>query len=230
MSYRNFIKNNLNMSKIEYICTNKYIKMAYDNIDQRRQEILELIKKNEATSKNIRLVAEKYKCSYSSVSADRIYLMHKGEHSLYVNPKNRAFIKERDKFCQYCGYVTDNMIIEHVIPAFLGGVAQQYNLVLACQQCNCKKRQNVVLPKNINLLAALNSDWANKIIELSKSHAFDTRKFNKGKGRKTNDPLITFRVSASENQVNEIGLIEAKNLAKKVTREAILTAFQAKIK
>jgi hypothetical protein len=58
----------------------------------------------------------------------------------------------------------------------------------------------------------------------------DKRKFNKGTGRKTKDPLMTFRVSASQEQINKIGLTEAKKIAKLATRKAILTAFRAKIK
>jgi hypothetical protein len=49
-------------------------------------------------------------------------------------------------------------------------------------------------------------------------------------GRKTKEPLRQIHVSAPKVQIEAIGVNEATDIAKKATREAILTAFQNKIK
>ena len=203
--------------------------MAHVNIEKRRVVVQNLIDSNQATSKNLRKVSEEYNCSYNAVYADKIYLTRTESESLFISQKIKEHVRVRDKFCQYCGGLSNSMVIDHVIPTVLGGIAMPYNLVLACQKCNIKKRSNVVISKNFNVLASLNNDWANKIIELADKHNFDMRRFNSGDGRKTKDRLKTFRISASESQMNIIGFENAIKLAKSAARKAIVIEYLKKI-
>jgi len=42
--------------------------------------------------------------------------------------------------CMYCGRHNANMVIEHIIPRSRGGKDGGQNLAVACQSCNCLKR------------------------------------------------------------------------------------------
>ncbi len=42
--------------------------------------------------------------------------------------------------CMYCGRHDANMFIEHIIPRSRGGKDGGQNLAVACQSCNCLKR------------------------------------------------------------------------------------------
>lgn len=51
-----------------------------------------------------------------------------------------------------------------------------------------------------------------------------------GTGKHTNDPLQTFTISASKKEIEVLGITEVKQIAKKAARQAILIAFQKKVR
>ena len=82
----------------------------------------------------------------------------------------RLLLFERDNFtCQYCGVngTSDELIIEHVIPAVIGGVAKPYNLVVACQSCNSTKRSKVWIPRNLGVITKAHPEWKDKVLKLA---------------------------------------------------------------
>lgn len=55
-------------------------------------------------------------------------------------PLSRRNILHRDGHsCQYCGYIGDDLTLDHVIPRSRGGGDTWENLVTACVTCNVKK-------------------------------------------------------------------------------------------
>ena len=64
----------------------------------------------------------------------------------YINPArrrikfNRKNVLRRDNFtCQYCGKVSYDLTIDHVIPLALGGTHRWENVVACCHDCNNRK-------------------------------------------------------------------------------------------
>lgn len=52
----------------------------------------------------------------------------------------RLEVFNRDRYqCQYCGKVTRQLTLDHVIPRYRGGPHTWENLVSACNQCNRRK-------------------------------------------------------------------------------------------
>lgn len=158
--------------------------MAHPNIDERRQAIRELLdNKIEITPTLKRSLMKQFNCSHGAIKADLLmFLRPKTSETYFVSPSLKVKIFKRDgSFCQYCA---DNKpyeyIIEHVIPASIGGVGRDFNLVVACQKCNTKKRNKVWKPNNFHVLAKLNKEWANKIENLAVAK-------RKGAGRKNQD-------------------------------------------
>lgn len=67
----------------------------------------------------------------------------------------RKAIFERDNnTCQYCGRKTrkERLTIDHVIPKSRGGGEEWNNLVLACLECNARKRNKVPEEAGMKLL------------------------------------------------------------------------------
>ena len=60
-------------------------------------------------------------------------------------PKPQVHLSKREIFrrdnytCQYCGKVTTELTIDHVIPRHLGGKHEWTNVVAACPACNHRK-------------------------------------------------------------------------------------------
>lgn len=53
----------------------------------------------------------------------------------------RLQVIARDGFvCAYCGEVTDDIHIDHVMPLSRGGSSEMGNLVVACPTCNVSKK------------------------------------------------------------------------------------------
>jgi hypothetical protein len=78
--------------------------------------------------------------------------------------------------CQYCGTSRPrNWVIEHVIPESRGGHNEAYNLVLACQSCNNRKRSAVWVPTNIAVLELINPEWGARIREMAAEDAAHPR-------------------------------------------------------
>lgn len=63
---------------------------------------------------------------------------------------SRKNIMLRDKHtCQYCGFKSTSLTIDHIIPRERGGLDHWDNLVAACQNCNIKKGNRS--PEEINM-------------------------------------------------------------------------------
>jgi 5-methylcytosine-specific restriction endonuclease McrA len=57
------------------------------------------------------------------------------------------YILRRDQYrCVYCGATPDRYFLhlDHVVPRARGGVTHPANLVTACQDCNLRKRDQVI--------------------------------------------------------------------------------------
>ena len=66
-------------------------------------------------------------------------------------PLTRRNILHRDGHsCQYCGYMGDDLTLDHVIPRSRGGGDTWENLVTACVRCNVQKGSRT--PKEANMI------------------------------------------------------------------------------
>jgi 5-methylcytosine-specific restriction endonuclease McrA len=52
--------------------------------------------------------------------------------------RREVFARDRHT-CQYCGMVTHDLTIDHVVPRHRGGKHEWENLVAACRRCNHRK-------------------------------------------------------------------------------------------
>lgn len=145
--------------------------MAHPNILQRQAKVWKLLDEGELTHSEIKnLMSVEFECHKSAIHADIIQYMTKDvEETIYQSKHIREEIFKRDHgICQYCGDKNaDNYVVEHVIPAFNKGVARSYNLVLACQKCNTKKRRQVWIPRNFDVITKDNLEWGERILALS---------------------------------------------------------------
>jgi 5-methylcytosine-specific restriction endonuclease McrA len=65
----------------------------------------------------------------------------------------RNNIFARDNYtCQYCGKMTKDLTLDHVIPKRLGGKSTWENLVSACKSCNNKKGEKTLQQANMKLI------------------------------------------------------------------------------
>lgn len=147
--------------------------MAHPNIEERRAAVYKLAGgKKELQPKQRRELAATFNCSPAAIYADLIELKKPGRITLHANVKVRSLVLERDDVvCQYCGTEWEpglfEPVVEHVIPRIKGGVGKAYNLVCACQSCNCIKRSNVWVPINFQVLQEANPEWAKRIESLA---------------------------------------------------------------
>lgn len=115
--------------------------MAHPNINERRDYVQKLLKAGvKINHRKMVEIGEKFNCSHSAIRADIIALTREpGSITPHVSQNLRRLIRYRDGLiCQYCGKRDEwrDSLVEHIIPASIGGVAQAYNLVVACQSCN----------------------------------------------------------------------------------------------
>lgn len=78
-------------------------------------------------------------------------------------------VRQRDGLiCQYCGKEkkpADNdrsFVVEHILSSIVYGPSLPFNLVVACQKCNMKKR-GIWIPNNIGVLMRINRVYAEMI-------------------------------------------------------------------
>lgn len=65
----------------------------------------------------------------------------------------RNNIFARDNYtCQYCGKMTKDLTLDHIIPKRLGGKSTWENLVSACKNCNNKKGEKTLQQANMQLI------------------------------------------------------------------------------
>jgi hypothetical protein len=144
--------------------------MAHQNIDQRRAKIKMLIEQGFSfNSKTKNEIASEFNCHRSAIEADIIYFQNVNNPiTIYPSKNVKSRVKNRDNdTCQYCGDQNSLHVIEHIIPAALGGVAREYNLVVACQKCNAIKDRSIWIPKNIYAITSNNPEWRKKILALA---------------------------------------------------------------
>jgi Restriction endonuclease len=68
-------------------------------------------------------------------------------------PLAKREIFRRDNYtCQYCGKVTSELTIDHVVPRHLGGKHEWTNVVAACPSCNHRKGGRPLDETGMNLL------------------------------------------------------------------------------
>jgi hypothetical protein len=138
-------------------------------ISELKSEIRSLIYFGKLDMAAKKYLADKYSCTMNNINAQvaQSKCVING-YSIFPTKKQREHVKLRDdNKCQYC-YIDDGkMIIEHVVPTSMGGVAATFNLVVACHSCNCVKRSNVWKPINYMALAKENRMWANVIKRLA---------------------------------------------------------------
>ncbi len=81
--------------------------------------------------------------------------------------KDRVLSRD-NRTCQYCGNgdgPKSYIVVDHVISASRGGHGRLYNLVAACQSCNCKKRGKTWIPNNLDAITEQNPKWRARILE-----------------------------------------------------------------
>ncbi len=68
---------------------------------------------------------------------------------------SRYEIFNRDRYtCQYCGQVTRQLTLDHVIPRFRGGQHTWENVVSACVPCNRRKAGRTPQEANMKLISS----------------------------------------------------------------------------
>lgn len=68
---------------------------------------------------------------------------------LQISLTKREILRRDEYVCQYCGFYSHVMTIDHVIPRRLGGKHIWTNVVAACPSCN--RRKGGKLPENANM-------------------------------------------------------------------------------
>ena len=59
-------------------------------------------------------------------------------HRVAFNRKN--VFRRDDHACQYCGFKSSDLTLDHVLPRSRGGATAWENVVACCRRCNAKKR------------------------------------------------------------------------------------------
>ena len=108
--------------------------MAHPNIQQRQAHVKRLLESGEVFTAALKKeLAARYSCSVSAINADLVtFTKPHSRYSIHTSARVRTMVRNRDgKVCQYCGteYARE-YIVEHIIPAALGGEARPYNLAL----------------------------------------------------------------------------------------------------
>jgi len=76
---------------------------------------------------------------------------------IYIKRKKIALtrkniLKRDGNICQYCGSLSTEMTIDHIIPKDKGGSDSWLNLVAACRKCNFYKGNNYLRDTNLTLI------------------------------------------------------------------------------
>jgi hypothetical protein len=190
--------------------------MAHANILERQDHVKRLLDAGESIMcRQRRLLADQYGCSHHAIYADILFLSRpKNLKTAFPNPRIKAMIHARDgKVCQYCGLEGDgNYIVEHVIPASVGGIADPHNLTIACVSCNMAKKNQVWTPLNLDEITIDHPEWRDEILRRSTGpsriitftlmphHADKLRKICKARNI-TIDEWITAKVEGENDDV-----------------------------
>lgn len=79
----------------------------------------------------------------------------------------REILARDDGICQYCGVPVEKPHIDHIIPQVMGGNADMFNVVAACQKCNTTKNASVWVPKNLIYITEDFPEWGELVLRLS---------------------------------------------------------------
>jgi hypothetical protein len=139
--------------------------MAHANIDERRAEVGRILGQRVALSWRMRSeLGIRFGCSAHTIYADESFLRRPRGISVHTTPHMRARVRNRDiGTCQYCGTTDGELIVEHVLPAMMGGPARLFNLVLACGSCNALKGGSVWIPWNLDEITEGRLEWRDVI-------------------------------------------------------------------
>lgn len=144
--------------------------MAHPNIYARQAHVRQLLAEGVDIRGQVRKdLATLYLCSPSAIMADvTAFTRPQTAETPFQSANMRRRIFDRDgRVCQYCGDVAAyEYVIEHIIPAALGGIARPHNLVIACQSCNVRKGRRVWLPRNLDAITREHPEWHQKIVSL----------------------------------------------------------------
>jgi 5-methylcytosine-specific restriction endonuclease McrA len=89
--------------------------------------------------------------SFPRPSVIRLGYMVKRPHPRVRLTKREIFRRDQHT-CQYCGWKSNHLTIDHVLPRHLGGGHTWENLVAACPECNLKKGGRTIQQSNMKLL------------------------------------------------------------------------------
>lgn len=146
--------------------------MAHPNIEERREYIASLLELGIPVYGAVRKqVSEMFGCTSGAIMSDLGHFQRpRTKESAFANQRVKRMVRDRDgATCQYCGRKDlPKPMVEHVIPAFLGGVGKLYNLVISCQSCNTTKRRSTWIPNNLDAITRDDEDWRLKVISMAK--------------------------------------------------------------
>lgn len=84
-------------------------------------------------------------------------------------PLTRRNVMHRDGHCcQYCGYMGEELTLDHVLPKSRGGADAWENLVTACVRCNIRKGNRTPKEASMPLFKAPKKPMSGLNFELSK--------------------------------------------------------------
>ncbi len=89
------------------------------------------------------------KSTYKSFKVPIVLKTNTLTKNFYKNIPTRYNIYIRDNFiCGYCGKACSDseITVDHIIPASKGGQWTWDNLITACELCNMKKSDNIIMP------------------------------------------------------------------------------------
>jgi hypothetical protein len=177
--------------------------MAHPNIDQRRARIKMLLEKGSLLDSKVKNeLALEFNCHRSAIEADLVFFQNINTPiTIYPSKNLKCRVIDRDNdTCQYCGDRDSLHVVEHVIPAALGGVAREYNLVVACQRCNTIKDRTVWIPPNLYEITSDNPDWREKILLLAKKD--ESASNNVVRKTVDNDSMQVERIPEKKDHLN----------------------------
>ncbi len=92
--------------------------------------------------------------TYSSYPIPSVIRLQRMVHAPHPKvPLTRREIFRRDNYtCQYCGKVTPELTIDHVIPRHMGGRHEWTNVVAACPSCNHRKGGRTLIESGMSYL------------------------------------------------------------------------------
>jgi len=145
----------------------------HDRFHARRRHVAQLLSAGvEIRGKVREQIAREFGVSSTAIGADIIALRKKTAETIHLQASIRRKVYARDGImCQYCGRSDrPNLIIEHVIPAAMDGPARLFNLVVACQSCNSRKRRRVWTPRNLDEITESHPEWKNRVLALTEGN------------------------------------------------------------